>query len=278
MDYMDNKIAVVGLGALFPDAKNPEEFWQNILSKKVSIRRLPPQMFEEEVFYRPDLLTARNKEDKSYTNIAAYIEDLKFDTVRRYKIPPSVAEHMDTNQHAALYTTDQALDSGVLRQVANDRIGVVFGNGMVGINYGHALARVQFQLIEHHFRRNPEVQSRFSAKEQEDILQYLRDTTLSDTIPITEDSAPGILPNIIAGRIANVFDFHGPSFTVDAACASALTAIITGMQGLFLNEYDAVVCGGADMPLSSSVSSTSRPSTPSLRPAHSRLMCAPMVL
>ena len=58
-----------------------------------------------------------------------------------------------------------------------------------------------------------------------------------------------MLPSIIAGRIANVYDFNGPSFTVDAACASVLTAIITGIQGLYLNEYDAVICGGSDMPM-----------------------------
>jgi len=57
------------------------------------------------------------------------------------------------------------------------------------------------------------------------------------------------LANIIAGRVANVYDFHGPSFTIDAACASSLAAIITGVQGLLLKEYDAVVCGGADMSL-----------------------------
>jgi acyl transferase domain-containing protein len=57
---------------------------------------------------------------------------------------------------------------------------------------------------------------------------------LKGTIPISEDTAPGVLPNIIAGRIANVYDFHGPSFTVDAACASVLAAVITGIQGLAL--------------------------------------------
>ena len=42
---------------------------------------------------------------------------------------------------------------------------------------------------------------------------------------ITEDTMPGELGNIIAGRVANLFDFHGPNFIVDAACASALAAV-----------------------------------------------------
>ena len=30
------KIAIIGLSCLFPDAKNPEEYWQNIVNQKDS--------------------------------------------------------------------------------------------------------------------------------------------------------------------------------------------------------------------------------------------------
>lgn len=245
---LDKKIAVVGLGALFPDAKNIEQFWQNIITKKVSIREMSEEMFESELYYRPDLLTAINKLEKSYTRVAAWIEDMQYDTVRKYKIPPSMAERMDENQHAALYATDQALQSNALQNVPKDRVGVILGNGMVGTAYGDALVRVQFQLIEHYLRQHPDFK-KLSEKEQHEIIEYVRANVLKGSVPINEDSAPGVLPNLIAGRIANVYDFHGPSFTVDAACASVLAAVITGIQGLYLNEYDAVICGGSDMPL-----------------------------
>jgi acyl transferase domain-containing protein len=39
--------------------------------------------------------------------------------------------------------------------------------------------------------------------------------------PITEDTMPGELPNIVAGRVANVLNLRGPNFITDAACASA---------------------------------------------------------
>ncbi len=242
------KIAIVGLGVLFPGAKNVEQFWQNILEKKVSIKPLPESLFESDVYYRPELLNSFNKADKSITKIAGWIEDLSFDTVRKYKIPPSVAEHMDSNQHAALYTTAQALEMNSLQTVARDRVAVILGNGMVGTRYGDAMFRVQFQLMEHSLRQHP-VFIKLSSQEQEAIIDYVREQVLKGTIPISEDTAPGVLPNIIAGRIANVYDFHGPSFTVDAACASVLAAVITGIQGLALKDYDAVICGGADMPL-----------------------------
>ena len=43
----------------------------------------------------------------------------------------------------------------------------------------------------------------------------------------TEDTLPGELANVIAGRIANLFNFAGPNFITDAACASSLAAFQT---------------------------------------------------
>ncbi len=63
---------------------------------------------------------------------------------------------------------------------------------------------------------------------------------------ITEDTMPGELANIIAGRIANLFDFHGPNFVCDAACASAMAAIDAAIEGLVEDDFDAVVTGGVD--------------------------------
>ncbi len=107
----DNKVAVVGLGALFPDAGDIGQFWRNIVSKRVSIQEMPDELFDSAIYYRPELLTSINKQDKSYTRVAAWIKDVQYDTVRKYKIPPSMAERMDENQHAALYSTHEALRS-----------------------------------------------------------------------------------------------------------------------------------------------------------------------
>ena len=57
---------------------------------------------------------------------------------------------------------------------------------------------------------------------------------------------PGELANIIASRIAHLFNFRGPSYTTDAACASALAALNAAAAGLACGDYDAVVTGGVD--------------------------------
>ena len=63
---------------------------------------------------------------------------------------------------------------------------------------------------------------------------------------ITEDTMPGELANCIAGRIANIFNFHGPNFVTDAACASAMAALTAAVEGLIEKDFDVAVTGGID--------------------------------
>jgi hypothetical protein len=54
------------------------------------------------------------------------------------------------------------------------------------------------------------------------ILQQWHDARHAPSMPpITEDTMPGELPNIVAGRVANVLNLRGPNFITDAACASS---------------------------------------------------------
>ena len=64
--------------------------------------------------------------------------------------------------------------------------------------------------------------------------------------PITEDTMPGELSNVISGRVANAFDLGGPNFTADAACAGSMAAIQSAAKGLLDGDYDVAVTGGVD--------------------------------
>ena len=65
-------------------------------------------------------------------------------------------------------------------------------------------------------------------------------------MPWQEDSFPGLLSNVVAGRIANRLDLHGTNCTVDAACASSLAAVSAAVNELALGKADLVVTGGVD--------------------------------
>ena len=69
---------------------------------------------------------------------------------------------------------------------------------------------------------------------------------LDNVFEITEDTMPGELANVIAGRICNLLNLRGPNFTTDAACASGLAALNAAIDGLVDHQYDAVVTGGVD--------------------------------
>src|SRR5690606_18058590 len=64
---------------------------------------------------------------------------------------------------------------------------------------------------------------------------------------LTEDSFPGVLANVIAGRIANRLDLGGVNYTVDAACASSLAALDAACKELVTGQSDLVLAGGADL-------------------------------
>jgi acyl transferase domain-containing protein len=70
---------------------------------------------------------------------------------------------------------------------------------------------------------------------------------VSDLLPEwTEDSFAGILPNVVAGRIANRLNFGGVNMAVDAACASSLAAVYQGVAELVSGRSSFVIAGGVD--------------------------------
>src|SRR5690606_5798347 len=64
-------------------------------------------------------------------------------------------------------------------------------------------------------------------------------------VPWEENSFPGLLGNVIAGRIANRFNFGGMNSVVDAACASSLSAMKMAVNELILGHSDMMITGGS---------------------------------
>ncbi|HET6775543.1 MAG TPA: type I polyketide synthase, partial [Acidimicrobiales bacterium] len=131
------------------------------------------------------------------------------------------------------------------RPLDNERTAVVIGNAMAGERHYLTALRVNFP----EFARELEASATFAALPQE-VREAIVDETgkgLRTTIPdITEDTMPGELANIIAGRVANLFNLRGPSYVTDAACASGLAAAAASIEGLINGEYDAALTGGID--------------------------------
>ncbi len=61
-----------------------------------------------------------------------------------------------------------------------------------------------------------------------------------------ENSFPGSIGNVVAGRIANRFNLGGTNCVVDAACASSLAAIRMAVGELIEGRADMMITGGVD--------------------------------
>ncbi len=233
-------------GCVLPDAPNVDQFWQNIVAGRVSIERQTEGAMAPGIFYRPDMYGKGDLQDKSYTNLAASVKSIDFDPWQ-FRIAPKAAAHMDPNQKVSLISAQQALAGGSLQSVSKERVSVFMGNTMLGPLHHEFQVRFDFERCAAHLRANALFQKSFSASDGAALIEELRERVLIGTIPVTDDTAPGILPSITAARIAAAFDLHGPALVVDAACASGLAAIICGMKQLECRESDAVICGAADM-------------------------------
>ncbi|MFW6690943.1 SDR family NAD(P)-dependent oxidoreductase [Streptomyces sp. MAR4 CNX-425] len=60
------------------------------------------------------------------------------------------------------------------------------------------------------------------------------------------DSLPGLMPNVIASRVAQLLDLHGPNMTLDAGPDSSHAALAAACRRLASGELDAAVVIGAN--------------------------------
>ena len=237
-------IAIVGAGAVLPDAPNVAAFWENVKAGRYSISQVPPDRWDPALYYDPDPTAP----DKTYSKIGGWVREFVWDPIKWHlPIPPRVVDAMDGAQKWAIACTREALkDYGYPdRPLDLDRTAVILGNAMAGEKHYQTALRVNFP---EYARELAESESFAALPEsvRSDITHEFHDRIGKCLPQVTEDSMPGELANCIAGRIANVFNFHGPNYVCDAACASAMAAISSAIEGLVQGDFDAVVTGGID--------------------------------
>jgi acyl transferase domain-containing protein len=249
-DIVHKAIAVVGLGAVLPDAPDVPAFWENIKSGRYSITETPKDRWDPDLYFDPD----PSAPEKTYSKIGGWVRDFDWTPFEwRLPIPPKVSDAMDRTQKWSIMASREALtDYGWPdRALDPDRTAVILGNAMAGDQHYMTTLRLMFPEYAEQLAASPA----FAAlpKETQDAITTELQEGMRNRFPgVTEDTMPGELGNIIAGRVANLFDFHGPNFIVDAACASAMAATTSAIEGLEEYDYDAVLAGGIDANMSAS--------------------------
>src|SRR6201987_2623254 len=243
-DTANRAIAIVGAGAILPDAANVAAFWENVQQGRYSIAEVAPDRWDPAFYYDPD----PSAPDKTYSKIGGWVREWNWDPMKWHlAIPPRVTDAMDQAQKWAIAATREALeDYGYpKRPLDADRVAVILGNAMAGEKHYQTALRLNFPEYAHELAESESFAALPLAVRTE-ITRELHDRIGKRLPQVTEDSMPGELANCIAGRIANIYNFHGPNYVCDAACASAMAAMTAAVEGLIENNFDAVITGGID--------------------------------
>jgi PfaB family protein len=224
------KIAIIGLGCLFPDAKSPEEFWQNLIDQKDSVTKATSAEIgtDPSFFYDP---TAKGVPDKTYSTAGGYIRDFQFDP-NQYNLPSTWLAGLDPLFQGSLYVAKQALqDSHYLNDLkVLSRCGVILGN----------MSSPPTKLSSH----------LFTPIYRQAIVPAVRELLQSDDfqLPTVPTSFPVVADNAwIAGSpsalVAKAFSLSGINFALDAACASSLHAVKLASHYLWSGQADLMIAG-----------------------------------
>jgi acyl transferase domain-containing protein/acyl carrier protein len=233
-------VAIIAVGAVLPDAPNASAFWDNVTGGRYSISEVDPARWDPALYYDPE-----PKPDKTYSKIGGWVRDFPWDPlVWKLPIPPKVSDAMDEAQKWAIACTRELLaDHG--KEIDRERTAVILGNAMGGeLHYETALRIAAPEVVR--FLQHTEAFGALPADQQERLAAQLVATMGAELPPVTEDSMPGELANVVAGRLANLFNLRGPNYITDAACASAMAAMSAAIAGLNDHDFDTAITGGID--------------------------------
>lgn len=240
------RIAIVGMACQYPDARSPQELWENVLSQRRAFRSIPSQRLRLEDYFSND----RAARDSIYASQAAVIEGYEFDRVA-FSVGGDAFRAADMSHWLALDTAARALsDSGFENGDGLPRAttGVFLGNTLTGEFSRANLMRLRWPYV----RRVVEASLGDEGWSTEDRSRFLQnlETLYKEPFPnINEESLAGGLSNTIAGRICNHFDLKGGGYTIDGACSSSLLAVANACSSLVIEDIDVALAGGVDLSL-----------------------------
>ncbi|MDB9530963.1 beta-ketoacyl synthase N-terminal-like domain-containing protein, partial [Nodularia spumigena CS-1038] len=231
-----NPIAIVGMASLLPQARNLREYWQNIVNKIDCITDVPATHWSVEDYYDPN---PRSPEDKTYCKRGGFIPEVDFNPME-FGIPPSILEVTDISQLLGLVIAKEAMEDagyGESREFSREKIGVILGVAMAKQLGMPLSARLEYPVWEKALKS-----SGISDEDTQKIIEKIK----SAYIKWDENAFPGMLANVVAGRIANRLNFGGTNCVVDAACASSFGALKMAISELVEHRADMMLTGGVD--------------------------------
>ena len=222
MSRHEERVAIVGIGGIFPRSPDPGRFWANVEAGLAATREVPPGrwLLEPADAHDPRVGLA----DHVYSTRGCFVEGFRLDP-EGLDVDPGLLGRLDPMFHLALHAGRAAWRDAVTGPVDRSRVGVVFGNIVLPTETASAIARSTLG-------RTFEESVGFESGPPDEPFEPLNTRVAG-------------LP---AGLLAQALGLGGGAYTIDAACASSLYALKLAADELTSGRADAMLTGGLSRP------------------------------
>ena len=230
-------VAIIGMGCLFPGAGDLARYWANIRDRRDAIAEVPATHWRVDDYFDPD----PKAPDRTYARRGGFLAPVDFPALE-FGIVPNNLDATDTTQLLGLLAARSALEdagygTGSGRDFDRNKVSVILGvTGTLelviplGARLGHPIWRRALKAAG------------VADTTADDVVRRISESYVG----WQENSFPGLLGNVAAGRIANRLDLGGTNCVIDAACASSLGALELALYELAARRSDMVISGGLD--------------------------------
>ena len=180
-----------------------DRYWNNIINKIDSIIDVPESRWNIEDYYDVNA----EAPDKTYCKRGGFIPDIDFNPIE-FGIPPNILEVTDVTQLLGLLVAKSAMEDAGYADAETevlDATGVILGVTAGMKLLGSLTSRLQYPIWEKVLRR-----SGISENDTKKIIEKIKKAY----VPWEENSFPGMLGNVIAGRIANRMNLGGTNLSL----------------------------------------------------------------
>ncbi|TLD20006.1 hypothetical protein E2P81_ATG09076 [Venturia nashicola] len=202
-------IAIIGMGCRLPGATNsPSQLWEVLEQQKSAQTDFPANRLNVSAWYHPDSHRPGSVNAKGGYFLSDDDSFRNFDP-QFFGISPLEAKTMDPQQRKLCETVYESLESAGARleDVAGTNTACFIGN------FTYDAAYMQW-------------------KDTEYVQPY---------------QTTGVGATVLSNRISYVFDFKGPSFTIDTACSSTMYALHLACGALRNGECSGAIVGGTNL-------------------------------
>ena len=223
------------MGGMFAGSHDLKSYWHTILNGVDRICDPPASHRQLNDYFDCD----PKKPDHIYCNRGGFLPTIAFDPTE-FGIPPTALEATDTSQLLGLMGAKMALaDAGYGdgRDFDREHTSVI-----IGVTGTQELVISLGSRLGHPLWRRAMVDN---GLDDEQVNAIVKDIG-AGYVPWQENSFPGLLGNVVAGRICSRLNLGGTNCVVDAACASSLSALHLSLMELASGKSNMVITGGVD--------------------------------